>query len=303
MLKPQFILALAASSLLLIAPASAQSSQSICKTALPLRAITYNIRLDIASDGANRWDNRRALVMGQMRLFTPDIFGMQEVQPNQKQHLITDLPDYTILGGGRDDGVNKGEASPLGISNNKWNVLSSGQFWLSPTPDKPGKAWDADYPRIATWAHLKARKGTKRLLVINTHFDHIGKRARLESARQLTRWIADHRGKNEYVVLMGDFNTSTDSPPLMALKQGDGSFALKDSRAASQTPPFGPPGSFTGFDYTKREDKAIDHILVGPGIAVTQYAIVEQTVSGRLPSDHYPVVADLILEPCQVRKR
>ena len=102
---------------------------------------------------------------------------------------------------------------------------------------------------------------------------------------------------------MGDFNTSADSPPLMALKQSDGSFALKDSRDISEAPPFGPPGSFTGFDYTKREDKAIDHILVGPGIAVTQYAIVEQTVAGRLPSDHYPVVADLILGPCQADKR
>ena len=284
-------------------PASAQSSKSLCKTAQPFRAMTYNIRLDIASDGDNRWDNRRALVMGQTRLFAPDIFGMQEVQPNQKQHLITDLPGYTILGGGRDDGVNKGEASPLGIRNNRWTIVSSGQFWLSPTPDKPGKAWDADYPRIATWAHLKARKGNKKLLVINTHFDHIGKDARLESARQLTRWIIDHRKAQEYVVLMGDFNTSADSPPLMALKQGDGPFALKNSRDVSEVPPFGPPGSFTGFDYTKREDKAIDHILVGPGIAVTQYAIVEQTVAGRLPSDHYPVVADLILGPCQADKR
>ncbi len=293
-------LILATVAMLLTAPATAQSTKNVCRDAHPLRAMTYNIRLDIASDGDNRWDNRRALVAGQMRLFAPDIFGMQEVQPNQKQHVITDLPDYAIVGGGRDDGVTKGEASPLGIKKDKWAIVSHGQFWLSPTPDKPGKAWDADYPRIATWAHVKARKGSKRLLVINTHFDHVGKEARLESARQLTRWIADNRKPQEFVVLMGDFNTSADSPPLTKLKT-DG--ALKDSRDVSETPPFGPPGSFTGFDYAKREAKAIDHILVGPNINVTQYAIVEQTVSGRLPSDHYPVVADLVLGRCQPNKR
>lgn len=262
--------------------------------------MTYNIRLDIASDGDNRWDNRRSLVAGQVRLLAPDIFGMQEVQPNQKEHIITDLPDYTIIGGGRDNGTDKGEASPLGIRKDTWSVLSSGQFWLSPTPDKSGKAWDADYPRIATWAHVKARNGAVRLLAINTHFDHVGKEARLESARLLTQWIADNRGKDEFVVLMGDFNATEDSPPLMVLKRGSKNFALNDARAISVAYPFGPPGSFNAFDYMRRDDKAIDHILTGRNIHVAQYAVVEQTVSGKLPSDHYPVVADLRLHHCKI---
>lgn len=302
MLRPKLSFAFATAALLQVTPALAQSSDSACKSAQPVRAMTYNIRLDIASDGDNRWDNRRALVAGQMRLFAPDIFGMQEVQPNQLSHVKADLPGYAIIGGGRDNGSDKGEASPLGLRKDRWTLLSSGQFWLSPTPDKPGKAWDADYPRVATWAHVKARSGTKRMLVVNTHFDHVGKQARLESARQLSNWIAANRGKQEYVVLMGDFNTSADSPPLMLLKQEGAPSTLRDSRDVSASPPFGPSGSFTGFDYARREDKAIDHILIGPDIAVSQHSIVEQTVGGRLPSDHWPVVADLVLAPCKAAK-
>ena len=80
---------------------------------LPLRLMTYNIRLDLASDGANAWANRRRWVAAQVLWLRPDIFGLQEVLPNQKADLIADLPQYRLFGGGR-DGKEKGEASPVG---------------------------------------------------------------------------------------------------------------------------------------------------------------------------------------------
>lgn len=264
--------------------------------------MTYNIRLDTDADGDNRWANRRAMVAGQMRLFSPDIFGMQEVQPNQKAEVAQDLPDYIILGGGRDNGIDQGEASPLGVKRSHWKVESHGQFWLSPTPDKGGKAWDADYPRVATWAHLRSVKGRTHILAINTHFDHVGKIARLESAKQIANWATANRKAGEYVVLMGDFNTTADSAPFAALTATGGKMVFNNSRDLSATPPAGPPGTFNAFDYNRRDPAAIDHILVGPNIAVTQHVVVEQTVSGRLPSDHYPVIADLALGTCKPKK-
>src|SRR5689334_7118643 len=76
-----------------------------------LRVMTYNVRLDLASDGVNRWSERREQFIGQIRLMRPAILGLQEVVPGQKQDLEAALPEYVFLGVPRDDGRSKGEYS------------------------------------------------------------------------------------------------------------------------------------------------------------------------------------------------
>ena len=73
------------------------------------------------------------------RLDASDIFGMQEVQPNQKSDLAADLPQYRLFGGGRDDGKEKGEASPIGFDTRRFDFIEGGMFWLSPTPTVPSR--------------------------------------------------------------------------------------------------------------------------------------------------------------------
>src|SRR3546814_17199168 len=105
----------------------------------------------------------------------------------------------------------------LGYRTDRFTLLASGTFWLSQTPDRPGKGWDAAYPRIASWARLRDRTASQTLLVVNTHFDHVGQVARVESAKLIRRWIGDHRQPGDAVVLLGDFNSPTDSPPYAAI--------------------------------------------------------------------------------------
>jgi len=133
---------------------------------------------------------------------------------------------------------------------------------------------------------------------VNTHFDHIGEVARQESARQIRRWIDGERKPDESAILMGDFNSAATSNPYAAIVEpGEG--ALRDSRTVSRTPHYGPLGTFTGFDIARMDASPIDHIFVSDDVAVLRHATLTDQTGGKLPSDHYPVVADLCIgEAC-----
>lgn len=254
--------------------------------------MTYNIRLDLASDGDNAWPHRRAALTGLIAYYAPDLVGMQEVLPHQKLAVEADLPGYQFVGVARDDGKDKGEYSPLGFRRDRFALIASGTFWLSPTPAFPGNGWDAAYPRVASWARLKDKAAKRSLLVVNTHMDHVGTTARLEGARQIRRWTASQRQPGETLVLMGDFNSPTSSPAYAAIVE-PGPGALRDTLTISRTPHFGPLGTFTAFKIEQVEPAPIDHIFVSDDVAVLRHATLTQQTGGRLPSDHYPVLADL----------
>lgn len=256
--------------------------------------MTYNIRLDLASDGEDAWPRRRHALTALVAYYAPDLVGMQEVLLHQKQAIEADLPGYIFVGVGRDDGKDTGEFSPLGYRRDRFQPIASGTFWLSPTPDVPGKGWDAAYPRVASWARLRDKAAKRSLLVVNTHMDHVGVTARIEGARLIRRWIDAHRQPGDTVVLMGDFNSPTDSPAYAAITAPGGG-ALRDTLTISRTPHFGPLGTFTAFKVERVEAAPIDHIFVGDGVAVLRHATLTQQTGGKLPSDHYPVLADICI--------
>jgi len=262
-----------------------------------LRLMTYNIRLDLASDGVNAWANRKQWVAAQVLWLHPDIFGMQEVLPNQKADLAAELPQYRLFGGGRDDGKEKGEASPIGFDKGRFDLLEGGMFWLSPTPAVPSKGWDAAYPRIVTWVRLRMRSSRQVVLAVNTHWDHIGVVARQQSATQMLSWVEANARRCEKVLVFGDFNSEIDSEQMQTMKQGR--LALREARAISKSPPFGPMGTFNEFKTAPTGTKAIDHVLLGDRIDVARYAVFSQSIDGRVPSDHFPVLVDLALSPCR----
>lgn len=256
----------------------------------PIRAMTFNIRLDVASDGENAWPHRKEMVEAVVEHEAPDVLGMQEVLLHQKQYLESELTDYTFVGVGRDDGAEAGEFSPLAWRSDRFAMVDSGTFWLSPTPEVAGsKGWDAALPRIATWAVLRDRRSGETIRVLNTHFDHVGTAARANAARIIAEWVA---AGDTPAIVMGDFNVSPDSEPYHVLANTAQS-GLSDARTISRTPPYGPSGTFTGFDIMAAADGPIDHIFVTGDFAVERYAVVTQHWEGHLPSDHYPVVADI----------
>lgn len=270
---------------------------SVAAAGTPLRLMTYNIRLHVDSDGVNAWPYRKAWVVAQVEWLHPDLFGMQEVLPGQKSDLIAALPGYRFFGGGRDDGKDKGEASPLAYDPQRFDFVEGGLFWLSPTPERPSKGWDAALPRIATWARLRVRGTREDVLAINTHWDHVGDIARREAAAQMVRWIGANARHCEHVLYLGDFNSGIDTPQMRALLASP--LGLRNARAVTKTPPFGPPGTFNDFQTAPRDDIAIDHVLVGRDVDVERYAVFTQVIDGRVPSDHFPVLVDVTLGTCR----
>lgn len=259
-----------------------------------LRTMTYNIRLDLASDGANAWPHRKAMIAALIRHEAPDLLGMQEVLLRQKRDLEAALPEYAMVGAARDDGREKGEFSPIAFRRERFTLIDSGTIWLSETPSVPSKGWDAAYPRIATWALLRDRQNGQTLRVLNTHYDHVGVVARHQSSVLLSSWLAQGEWARLPTILMGDLNSAPDGSGYRLLAESPAS-RLRDARQISRTPPYGPPGTFNAFKIESNAASPIDHIFLSDRLSVERYSVVTEHWGGRLPSDHYPVVVDLIL--------
>ena len=190
--------------LLLICCCAKSEAQFINQNSL--RVMTFNIRYNEPRDGVNAWTNRKTKVADVIRFHKADLVGVQEAQYNQLQDLEKLLPDFAWCGVGRTDGKLEGEFSAILYRKSRFKLLQTETFWLSETPEKAGsKGWDANYPRIVTWAKFLDKKTKKTFFHFNTHFDNIGEKARTESAKFLLAQTEKISGKFPFVVT-GDFN-------------------------------------------------------------------------------------------------
>lgn len=252
-----------------------------------LTVMTYNIRLDLASDGENRWDNRKEMLAGQVMFYEPDFMGVQEALPNQMQYLQENLKAYSYIGDGR-DGNGTGEYSAIFYNTQKYKVLQNKTFWLSPTPEKPSKGWDAAYNRICTYGLFEEIKTGKKIWIFNTHFDHVGEIARTESAKLILSKVHEVNTKNYPVILTGDFNLEDSSESIKLL-----SSQLSDSKPVALQR-FGPKGTFNAFKFDKPVTVRIDYIFTSPKAKVLKYAVLSDSDQCRYPSDHLPVYAECV---------
>ncbi len=281
--SPCLLLALA------LALAHASAAHAACSD--PVRLMSFNIRLDTPADGDHAWQYRRAFLAGQIAFARPDILGLQEVVLNQKRDLQAALPGYMFLGVARDDGAERGEFSSLVIDRARFAVLSSGTFWLSPTPAVPSMGWDAGYRRVATWAHLRRRSDGTALLAINSHWDNSGTQARMHSAGLIRSWLRAHRRPGEALAVLGDFNAEPGAAELLQLAHGaPGDAPLTDTRTA---PSIGSRGSFNDFVSQPAISRTIDHIFVDAGLHPLRHAVLSWTADGAVASDHFAVLADV----------
>lgn len=253
-----------------------------------LKVITYNIRFNNPNDGINAWPNRSNFV-GELLVFhEADIFGLQEALIGQIEDIEKQIPSMNWVGVGRDDGKSSGEFSPIFYNNQKFELADKGWFWLSETPDKPSLGWEATYKRICTWVLLKDLKNKQMFYVFNTHFDHIANLARANSARLIIQKLKNINTKNLPVVLIGDFNLTPEKEPIHYLTQ-----ELSDAYKASLAPPYGPTGTFNGFDFNSKLEDRIDYIFVNQYFKVLKYAALSDSKNQKYPSDHLPVFAEL----------
>jgi len=259
----------------------------------PLRVMSFNVRYGTAADGENSWEKRKDLLIEAIRRFDPDLLGTQETLAFQAEFISARLPAYTRIGVGRDDGQKNGEQMTIFFKTDRFETLASGHYWLSEHPDRPGeKGWDAMCPRMVTWVRLRDRKTDRVFLWLNTHWDHKGQQARLESPRQMRRWLAEQT-PNLPVIITGDFNSTEDSPQYRILLGGENDRPKLTDTYRHLHPERQPDeASFHGF-HGKREGSRIDWILCSPPFVPVEATIDRFQQDGRYPSDHFPVTATL----------
>jgi len=250
-----------------------------------LHLMTYNIRLDVESDGINKWNNRKEIFAAQIKFYEPDILGIQESLPNQVNYLDSNLTNYKHVGVAR-EGINKGESSPIFYNQHRLVLVKQHTFWLSETPEKISNGWDASYLRVCTYALFTDKRTSHQFWVFNSHLDNNGVIAREKSLELILKTIQMVNKKHLPVFLMGDFNATPETDVIVNLKK-----RMNDSKEVSAAKPFGPDGTFNDFEFNKPVTMLIDYIFISKSddIVVNKYAVLSDSYNLRYPSDHLPV--------------
>jgi endonuclease/exonuclease/phosphatase family metal-dependent hydrolase len=264
----------------------------------PVRVMSFNIRYNEPRDGVNAWPERKTRVADVIRFHKADLVGVQEALHEQLKDLERLLPDFKWCGAGRTDGREGGEYSAVLYRKARFKLLACETFWLSETPEKAGsKGWDADFPRIVTWARFEDLKSGNSFYHFNTHFDHIGQQARSESSRLLLARVPLIAGRQPFVVT-GDFNATEETDVYKILTGKDapaGSFKLIDARYVSENGHFGGTSTFSGFKELEPGRK-IDYIFVSRSARVLEHGILSDRWDGLWASDHLPVLAEIVFD-------
>lgn len=254
--------------------------------------MTFNIRYATPNDSINSWENRKTAVGEYLQKSQIDFLGIQEGLIHQVRDIEFALGDnYHWFGIGRDHGDTSGEHCAIFYNHKKFKAILTDDlpttFWLSRNINLPSKSWDAAFPRIVTVGLFEDVKDGQKWLVLNTHFDHVGKKARRKSMKLIYKHIQKWSNDSTKTVLMGDFNLLPSSKPIRWISK------RMDDLGTNQIS----KGTFNGFHKNEPiNQKRIDYIFSKNSNTI-EYKIDYFLRNSESPikylSDHYPVVAIL----------
>ncbi len=244
-----------------------------------MTVMTFNVLC--AGVKENHWCKRQPLVRDMIKMYEPDVFGLQEAHYGWMRYIAGQFKDtYSYVGIGKDDGGIKGEFSPVFYKKDKYEIVNKGDFWLSETPDIPGPGWDAVENRTCAFAVLKDKATGEEYAVFNTHLDHVGETAMCEGVKLVAQRTAAF--KNIKTVVMGDFNVTPDSKAYKTMLEN----GFTDARTVAEN-----ADDINSFHNFGKSSKMIDFVFVKNIVKVKQVKTATDRINGKAPSDHYPVVA------------
>jgi len=256
-----------------------------------INVMSYNIRLASANDGENNWELRKEKLTDLLNYYEADFIGVQEAQKIQIDYILTNLPEYACIGEPRETGE-WAEYSCIFYNKNKYNLVEQNTLWLSETPQKMSKGWDAACYRIVTYGLFQNKKTNKKYWIINTHFDHQGQVARLESAKKLLDLSNQLAKKTKAItIITGDFNADETEESIKILNQNFNNAYLKSIKK-----PYGVYGTWNGFEFNKIPTQQIDYIFYDKKtiLKVKKIKIITDFYDFKYPSDHLPILATFI---------
>ena len=252
-----------------------------------LKVMSYNIRMGSANDGTNSWQFRFPATLEMLTDQKPDVFGVQEALEDQLMVITENIKGYKQVGVGRDNGKKKGEFMSIFWNTKTVSLIKWGTFWLSDTPDKPSKGWDAACYRTATLALMKDKKTGKKFYFVNTHLDHKGKEAQKNGLMLIIDRIASINPEGYPMVLTGDFNIKPNNPAIAELdKKMSSTRSIAEKTDNNKT--------FNNWGKAA-DDMIIDYIYVSGFSSCPEYQTVTKSYfNKKYVSDHYPIFARLI---------
>lgn len=262
------------------------------------RVMSFNIRMAGGSDGDNNWEFRADTLLDVIRENDPLLLGVQEALPVQMKFLKEKLADYRCIGVGREDGKEKGETMAIFYKKDMVELLDSGTFWLSKTPETPSKGWDAACHRTVTWGKFKCLKTGKTFCYANTHLDHVGTVARTEGAKLILRRMNKIADGSAPFFVSGDFNISDKCDAYVTITSGvDDIPGLRDANKVAKERDVAQEYTFTNWGkVTPEKGEIIDFIFVNDKVDVKKFKINPVKHSnGRCASDHVSIVATIAI--------
>lgn len=224
--------------------------------------------------------------------------GLNGLPPTSQE--IATLPTgplWAHIGVAREDGHTKGEYSPIIYPVQQLDLLHFENLWLSPTPDRPSKGWDAGSERILTVGVFEHKLTGQRVLACCTHLDNAGSKSRrksvdiiLNTIERLRKEWSTHNVSNHHpdsfaadtqqdlgVFLAGDFNSFPDQEAYLAMQESDLMCDVRDYVEPRKR--YGDLITFTGFgpDQSKDEQGRIDFVWVGPKQEVSSRQCLHKT--------------------------
>lgn len=245
-----------------------------------MNVATYNLRLSNLGDSlqGDGWGQRAPYVAKLIQYHEFDIFGTQEGKHHQLEDLKAMMPEYEYIGVGRDDGAQGGEYAAIFYKPERFELLDSGNFWLSEDTTQPNKGWDAECIRVCTWGKFLDKLSGNTFVHFNLHMDHIGVVARAESAKLILEKIKAFPEKLP-VMLSGDFNVDQLNESYLLLQN---SGILSDAYTTADMV-YANNGTFNAFQPDAMTEERIDHIFLSPEFKVKKYGILTDTY--RSPAD------------------
>ena len=235
-----------------------------------------------------------------VRLYYWDIFGTQEMHEwSKKIYLssgkfgISGRPCATKI---EDPKCWEIWGNYIIYKKSRFEPLDEGYFWLSQTPDKLSKGWDAGQYRICNWVKLRDKLANKTVFFFDLHMP-LTEKARLESAKLVNRKIAEIADKDSVILMTGDFNAKRDSAPINEIV----SAGIVSDSCDAPVPHFGPKGTFIEPNANnpvcdksaKTNGIRIDYVFASPNMEVLNFAVIPYNIDGKFGSDHLPVMATL----------
>ena len=252
------------------------------------RVMSFNVRSRNDKEGSIK--NRSKIVEAIIDQYAPDSLGVQEATGKWMDILTEALSDkYAYVTQARDTSGYKSEHNPVFYLKDKFNLIDSGTIWLSETPKVPfSKSFDSNCHRIATWATLENKATGERYTHLNTHLDHILESTRVAQVKVLIDKLTELQ-KYGKVVCTGDFNTEPSSEVYSKMTE-----VINDSKTVAENSNEGI--TFHGYGHSDEEFTGpIDYIFISDNTQVKTYKIIRNTAKDMYPSDHYPIVADIVI--------